>query len=640
MPSAGRGLRIGFVEPHLQRFGGIRRMVEFANRLVARGHQVTFYLPERAEMRCLWMRCDAAVKPIKTGFGDPLDIVLFNHEPQWHLLDRFERARRRVFYALHDGALYNKEGSWESVHAAVDLQLANSNWTADQIAAATGHRPTVQLGGVNREVFQPYPGPKRYPLLCSGEQQRAWKGTDTILEAGARLGIPVARYSGKNLEQHALGREYAAARVFAVGSWFEGFCQPGLEALACGTPLVTTDNGGCREYAVDGETALVVPPRDVHAMADAVQRLLDDDALAARLVANGLDVVERDFDWEKRTDEFETVLDGLSAGPASSPPPARPAVPTEPELSVVVLAWDNFLYTQQFSDSVRRNTDVPYELVIVDNGSEWEAANYARAAADRVVLNSTNLGFARGMNQGLAAARGRYVAFCNNDTILPPDWASHLVQTARSHPNAAVVVPAVTTANNQVNVRTEPGDKIEVLPPFSAPPAAIIWVMPNAIVRELGAWGEEYEIASGEDVDLAFKAWVNDLDVVYDQRVLVQHVGHGTSSRLDDQPGLWARNRRRFLEKWKGDDQVPRLASCDPQRFARNRETARAVAGWMERYFTVRDREDRRLRRLFAKDGPVRTILFGWAHAGWRKARPRLPARIADRLGSAARRVE
>ena len=236
-------------------------MVEFSNRLVARGHRVTFYLPDGVELRCTWMRCDADVKPMTAGFGDELDVVLFNHEPQWHLLDRFERARRRAFYALHYGQLYEKEGSWEAVRAPVDLQLANSNWTADQILAATGHRPTVQLGGVNRDTFRPYPGPRRYPLLCSGEQQRAWKGTDTILEAGALLGIPVERYAGKNLEQGALGREYAAASVFAVGSWFEGFCQPGLEALACAAPLVTTDNGGCREYAIDGETASSSRPR-------------------------------------------------------------------------------------------------------------------------------------------------------------------------------------------------------------------------------------------------------------------------------------------------------------------------------------------------------------------------------------------
>ena len=615
-------------------------MVEFANRLVARGHHVTFYLPDEVELGCTWMQCDAAVKPIAAGFGDELDVVLFNHEPQWHLLDRFERARRRVFYALHYSHLYGKEGSWESVRTPVDLQLANSNWTADQILADTGHRPTVQLGGVNRDVFRPYPGAKKYRLLCSGEQLRAWKGTDTILEAGRLLGVPVERYAGKNLEQPALGREYAAAQVFAVGSWYEGFCQPGVESLACGTPLVTTDNGGCREYAIDGETALVVPPRDARAMADAIRRLLDDESLAARLVANGLETVERDFDWERRTDEFEAVLDGLSANPSPAPLPTRPAAPTDPELSVVVLAWDNLKYTQQFADSVRRHTDVPYELVIVDNGSEWEAANYARAAADQVVLNDTNLGFARGMNQGLAIARGRYVAFCNNDTILPAGWATRLLQTAQCHPNAAIVVPAVTNARNTVNVRSEPGDGVEVLPPFSAPPAAVVYVSPVETVRELGAWSEEYEIASGEDVDLCFTVWANELDVVYDQRVLVEHVGKGSASRLDDWQGLWARNRRHFLDKWMGDGEVPRLPSCDASRFARNRETARAVAGWMERYFDMRDREDRRHRRFFARNGALRTHLFGWAHAGWRRVRPRLSPRVARRLGEAARKVE
>ena len=615
-------------------------MVEFANRLVDRNHDVTFYLPDGVDLRCTWMRCAARIKPMTEGFGDELDVILFNHEPQWHVIERFERARRRIFYALHYSRLYGKEGSWESLRAPVDLQLANSNWTADQICAETGHRPTVQLGGVNREMFHPYPGPKRYRVLCSGEQQRAWKGTETLIEAGRLLRVPVERYAGKNLDQEALGREYASARVFAVGSWFEGFCQPGLEALACGTPLVTTDNGGCREYAVDGETALVVPPRDAPRMAAAMRRLLDDAPLAARLSANGLEVVERDFDWERRTDEFAEVLDGVSAGSAVAPPPRRCPPPAAPELSVVVLTWDNLVYSQQFVESVRRHTDVPYELVIVDNGSAWEAASYARSAADRVVLNETNLGFSRGMNQGLAQARGRYVAFCNNDTELPPRWARRLVETARAHPNAAIVVPAVTNARNLVNVRAKPGDAVVVLPPFSAPPAAIVYVAPVDRVRALGAWEEEYEIASGEDVDLCFKVWTNDLDIVYDQRVVVRHVGKGSASRLDDWPGLWARNRRRFLDKWTGDGGVPNISNCDPARFARNREIARAAAGWMDRYFTARDREERRNRRFFAKNGALRRGALELAHAGWRRARPHLPPRLANRLGRAARRAQ
>jgi GT2 family glycosyltransferase len=564
-------------------------MVEFANRLVARGHDVTFFLPDGEPLACTWMECHAAIAPISSGADAELDVVAFNHEPDWFLLDRFPRARRRLFYALHYGNMYDKEGSYDALRVPVDLQLANSNWTADLIAEEIGVRPVVQLGGVNREIFRPYGGLKRYTVLCSG-LGKSWKGTDTILAAGRMLGVNVDGYGELDLPQPALGRAYDAALVFAVGSWFEGFCQPGLEALACGTPLVTTDNGGCREYAIDGETALVVPPRDVEAMATAIERLLDDETLAKQLSTNGLDLVGRDFNWESRTDELAELLDGVVAGTASAPPPPRPPVPAEPVLSIVVLAWDNLEYTQKFCESVRQHTDVPYELIIVDNGSAPNAAAYARAAADVSVLNETNLGFSTGMNQGLEAARGRWVAFCNNDTILPAGWAGTLIDTAEAHPNAGIVVPALTAARNAATVRTEPGTDVEIIAPFAAPPAAVIYLAPVDLMRQLGGWSTDYEIASGEDVDLCFSVWANDLDIVYDQRVLVDHIGKGSASRLEDWEGLWAENRRRFLDKWQTSDVVPRLDRTDPERFRRNRATAGAVAEWMQRYFNTRDR--------------------------------------------------
>src|SRR5256885_6989404 len=108
------------------------------------------------------------------------------------------------------------------------------------------------------------------------------------------------------------------------------------------------------------------------------------------------------------------------------------------DLSIVVLAWDNLHHTRAFVDSVRLYTDVPYELIVVDNGSQPEAAEYARTAADRPILNPENRGFARGMNQGLAAATGEDVAFCNNDALVPPAGGSMLLETAREFPRAAI----------------------------------------------------------------------------------------------------------------------------------------------------------------------------------------------------------
>jgi GT2 family glycosyltransferase len=261
-----------------------------------------------------------------------------------------------------------------------------------------------------------------------------------------------------------------------------------------------------------------------------------------------------------------------------------------PELSVVTLAWNNLDLTRAFVDSVRACTDVSYELIVVDNGSERDAAEYARTAADEAILNAENRGFAAGMNQGLAAASGEFVAFCNNDTVLPRCWASRLLETARRHPSAAVVVPAITAASNPRTVRSEPGEAIETLDPFSAPPPAVVYLMRRAVVAQLGGWEEEYRIASGEDVDLCFKVWVNDLDVVFDQRVLVEHVGHASARHLDDWERRWMENRTQFLAKWSSDVDPPRVPTCDAARFARNRATARSTAIWMEKYFTIRDR--------------------------------------------------
>jgi GT2 family glycosyltransferase len=625
-------MRIGFLEPHLERGGAVRRTVEFANRLTDRGHRVTLYVPDDQALTCTWLPLRAAVRPLPEGFADELDVVCFHHERQWHLLDRFTRARRRVHY-VHGG----RRRSHEALTAPVDLQLATSGWTADRVEELTGHRPVVVLGGVNRDTFHPSDRPKRHRILCTGDRERPWKGTDTIEEAGRVLGVPVAGLGPKALSESALAREYNAAEVFAVGSWFEGFGQAGLEAMACGVPLVTTDNGGSREYAVDGETALVVPSKDGPAMADALRRVLDDRDLAARLVANGLEAVQRDFDWERRTDVLEEVLDGIVAAPSPAPIGARPRPHPSPELSIVTLQWNGLGYTRRMVESVRANTDVPYELIVVDNGSAWEAASYAESAADHAVLNSANRGFSAGMNQGLEMAKGDYVAFCNNDIVVPPGWASRLLETARSRPRAGIVVPAVTAARNLNTVRSEPDSAVVALPPFSSAPSAVVYLMPTDLIRSLGGWSERYAVASGEDLDLAFSVWVNDLDIVFDSRVLVDHVGKVTASGLDDWRGLWLRNRQLFLDHWGGDGEVPQLDTCDPERFERNRRTARAAAGWMRRFF---DERDKRLPMVpTSRARAVAGELAQRARPAWDVVWPMLPPKVAQSIRRRTKRL-
>ena len=82
----------------------------------------------------------------------------------------------------------------------------------------------------------------------------------------------------------------------------EGLPKALLEAASCGRPIVAADVPGSREIARDGESGLLVPPRDPAALAAAILRLADDPALRAHLGANGHRLVEREFSEDRIAD--------------------------------------------------------------------------------------------------------------------------------------------------------------------------------------------------------------------------------------------------------------------------------------------------------------------------------------------------
>lgn len=261
-----------------------------------------------------------------------------------------------------------------------------------------------------------------------------------------------------------------------------------------------------------------------------------------------------------------------------------------PVLSVVMLTWNKVELTRRCVDSIRNHTHVPYELIIVDNGSLPPARDFARDAADIAVLNPDNRGFAAGMNAGLARARGEFVAFVNNDTVLPAEWDVRLIEHLR-RPTTGVVTPAVTAAGNRLSVRTHPGTGVVTLPPFRAVPSGVVYLMRASVARGLGGWDERYRPAGAEDADLCFKVWVNGLDVVLDERVLVDHVSKGSATQLTDQEATWAVNRQRLLRKWRAADAgTAVLPGRDPADVAVRRRQARLVAWSMTLYFATVNR--------------------------------------------------
>ena len=104
-----------------------------------------------------------------------------------------------------------------------------------------------------------------------------------------------------------LAKLYSSADAFLYTSYAEGFGLPPLEAMACGTPVVMSDNKGSRDYAISNFNTLVSQPGDVNSLANNLLKVLQDGKLRERLIENGLETAKK-FTWTSTVDNFEKAL--------------------------------------------------------------------------------------------------------------------------------------------------------------------------------------------------------------------------------------------------------------------------------------------------------------------------------------------
>jgi phosphatidylinositol alpha 1,6-mannosyltransferase len=133
------------------------------------------------------------------------------------------------------------------------------------------------------------------------------KNIDTLVEAVGDLNLVVAG-DGPLREQvpNALGavphaeveRLLERASVLVAPCEREGFGLAAAEAMAFGRPVVAAAGGGLLDLVTDGETGLLVPPRDTPAMRAAVERLLGDSELRERLGTAGRAFARERFGWD------------------------------------------------------------------------------------------------------------------------------------------------------------------------------------------------------------------------------------------------------------------------------------------------------------------------------------------------------
>ena len=229
----------------------------------------------------------------------------------------------------------------------VDRRLVGSRRRIDRYVASSAFMRNKLIEGglprervahvphfINAKDIEPAEGTGEYMLFFGRLVPQ--KGIRTFLEAAARLprvpckvlgGGPLeaevrARIAERNLnhvtclghcEGDALWKTVRHARAVVVPSeWYEPFGLVILEAMAASRPVIATTLAGPGEIVTDGEDGLLVPPRDPEALAQAMERLWSDAALARELGQRGRErvVVEYapDVHYRRLMRLFEEVL--------------------------------------------------------------------------------------------------------------------------------------------------------------------------------------------------------------------------------------------------------------------------------------------------------------------------------------------
>ncbi|MBY0339067.1 MAG: glycosyltransferase [Acetobacteraceae bacterium] len=348
--------------------------------------------------------------------------------------------------------------------------------------------------------------------------------------------------------QHA---ESALAQMRASTSW--RLTAP-LRALA----LLSGRSGGGASSRLPRPLAAVVS-----LAAEAISRAAGSAATPAGPPAGA--GASLDAAKEALRSRLATEFDSFMAGQGRIELPA----PAAPKVSVVLVLWNQAALTFACLRALERETEVPIEVVIVDNASTDRTAELlARVGGARVLRNADNMGFLLAVNQGVAASSGQHVLLLNNDAIVREGGLAAAVGLLEGDVTVGAVGARVILPDGRLqeagSIVWNDGSCLGYLR-GAAPEtpeamfrrdvdycSGVFLLFRRSHFEELGGFDEAFVPAYYEEVDFCLRLWARGLRVVYDPRVVVDHLEFGSSVKSEQAIALQQRNRAVLVERHRG----------------------------------------------------------------------------------------
>ena len=380
-------MRVTFVLPFTSVEGGSRVVAIYAEKLAARGHEVTVVSCGARPRRLRHRVKDWAIRTARGQLRAPPTPTHFEHLGHLHrvvpgagpirsrdvpdadviVATWWETAEWvnemppskgiKVHLVQHDERVFSNDPRKKARAAATwgfagFFRIVVSRWLQDLARDEFGVNTTLIGNAVDTKLFDAPPRQRNAaPAVGLMYHAQRFKGTDISLRAFelAREKLPGLRLLAFGPEpemphlplppgaellvtppQPEIAKFYRSCDAYLFGSRCEGFGLPILEAMACRTPVIGTPTGAAPELIAEGG-GILVQPEDPQSMADAIVEIVTMPAVRWREMSDAAYATARRHSWDACTDEFEQALreavaTSIRAGATVAPMPVNAAV--------------------------------------------------------------------------------------------------------------------------------------------------------------------------------------------------------------------------------------------------------------------------------------------------------------------------
>ncbi len=243
----------------------------------------------------------------------------------------------------------------------------------------------------------------------------------------------------------------------------------------------------------------------------------------------------------------------------------------QPRVSIIIPVHNKFAYTAACLRSLAEHADATsFEVIVVDDlSTDSSAARLAGIDGIRSIRNAENLGFVGSCNAGAEIARGEFVLFLNNDTVVTADWLEALLRCFAEEPDAGLVGSRLVYPDGRLQEAggiifndgsgwnygrfEDPEDSRFAFRREADYCSGAAIMLRRELFERLGRFDQRYAPAYYEDTDLAFAVRAAGLKVFYEPRSRVIHF-EGITAGTDTGSGMkryQVINREKFLDKWR-----------------------------------------------------------------------------------------